>query len=122
MFNLDIPNWLLIIAWVISSVVSAGFFFANFQDSYPVLAREERREDFIVSVGIGMMCGMFGPLGILSALVMNHCGRHGWRLSARKQSCSQGHLWTPAPHQKKVCITCKTVTRDYFAEIQQNLH
>ena len=63
--------------WLVSSVLSAGIYFAYFQGRFPPLAAKDRRRDCIGAWSYGLV---FGPVGLLVALPASGFCAYGWRL------------------------------------------
>lgn len=67
----------IVILWLISALLVAGWNFAYVQSTWPCIAEKNYRSDFCYA----MVCGaVFGPLGIPVALLMTGFAKHGWRL------------------------------------------
>lgn len=72
--------YIWIVVWIASSLVATGWFFAYIQGSFPGLAQEHWRDDMGHSALNGMLCGLFGPIGILLCWLLTGFAQHGWRL------------------------------------------
>jgi hypothetical protein len=65
-------GWIiLVVVYVVSAIVCAGWFNAKFQ---------EGREGLGISIVLGLIYGFLGPLGVLIVYLMTGFGEHGWRI------------------------------------------
>lgn len=73
------PTSLIVVicAWIACGVGTAGITFAYFQDSYPTIAKQTRRQDLAFSCFLG---GLFGPIGLVISFFLSGFAEHGWRL------------------------------------------
>jgi hypothetical protein len=67
--------WYLIVAtiWILCGILAYGIMFADSQRRYPLLANDDYREDMANSV----LLGLFGPIGLLTALFSSGFARYG---------------------------------------------
>ena len=66
--------------YLVCSVASAGFLFASFQGDYPADTPERRRQNLCAAIVASLLCGIFGPFGVLLACIESRFAEHGWRL------------------------------------------
>ena len=61
--------------WIACGVLHAGFCYAHFQRTYPLIAAKYRRDDAVKS----LIMSVCGPLALLSAIIIGLCDQ-GWLL------------------------------------------
>jgi len=70
-------GWLIFwVVWVACGVLNYGSNFAYFQENWPELAKEHRREDTRFS----WFMAVVGPIGTLILLLEGDLLQYGWRL------------------------------------------
>lgn len=65
-----------LLVWGILGLLGSGFLFAYVQSEFPLIAREEWRED----LGISILLAATGPIFFCVGFCFTGFGKHGWRL------------------------------------------
>ncbi len=68
---------LCILGWLACAIFTAGAFFADIQDSFPMIAKVCERQDLAFGLVLGLIGG---PIGALVSIFLTGFFQHGWRL------------------------------------------
>lgn len=67
----------LLVVYVVSATLIASMLFAHFQRKFPTIAAENRNEDAGITWLMGLLLGLFGPIGVVSVFMLTGFATHG---------------------------------------------
>lgn len=70
----------IVIGYLICSFICYTMTFAHFQGVSGKYAEQFYRDDFSVSVLLGLLMGMLGPVGIILAFLLSSCAKHVFKV------------------------------------------
>lgn len=68
---------LLVLSYICCAASIASLFFAYFQRKFPSVAAEEERSDVGAAWMMGLILGVLGPFGVLTAYFMTGLAEYG---------------------------------------------
>lgn len=71
----------IIAGWLCCAVLSAGIYFAHFQEKFPTIAKQQYRQDLAMAWMWGLF---FAPMSLVLGIFLSGFLQHGWWNFKRK--------------------------------------